>query len=71
MTWWIIVFDGPSDESTLISQLYRGYTITPIGSLIGFAWAIVDGAIGGAIFAWLYNFFVSSNKFSARNFTAI
>jgi hypothetical protein len=24
-------------------------------SFIGFIWAFVDGLIGGAIFAWLYN----------------
>lgn len=65
MTWWIIAFDGPSADPTLISQLYRGYTITPAGSLIGLAWAVVDGAIGGAIFAWIYNYFVSGNKSSA------
>ena len=65
MTWWIIAFEGASTETTFIGQLYRGYTITPVGSFIGLAWAIVDGAIGGAIFAWVYNFFVPSNKSTA------
>ena len=27
-----------------------------IGSLIGSVWAFFDGLIGGAIFAWLYDF---------------
>jgi hypothetical protein len=35
--------------------LYRGFNISPVGSFIGFVWAFVDGLIGGAIFAWLYN----------------
>ena len=65
MTWWIIAFEGASAETTFIGQLYRGYTITPVGSFIGLAWAIVDGAIGGAIFAWVYNFFVPSNQSTA------
>jgi hypothetical protein len=26
-----------------------------MGSLIGLIWGIVDGAIGGALLAWLYN----------------
>jgi membrane associated rhomboid family serine protease len=26
-----------------------------VGSLIGLAWGLLDGLIGGAIFAWLYN----------------
>ena len=55
VTWWIILFDGKQEASTALGALYRGYTITPLGSLIGFIWAIVDGYVGGAIFAWLYN----------------
>jgi hypothetical protein len=59
ITWWIIAFDGASGRVTLIGQLYRGYNISPIGSIIGLVWALFDGAIGGAIFAWLYNFLAS------------
>ena len=55
LTWWIIAFDGASGEATLIGSLYRGYNISPVGSLIGFVWAFGDGLIFGAIFAWLYN----------------
>jgi ammonia channel protein AmtB len=40
----------------LIGRVYRGYTISPIGSFIGFIWALIDGLIAGTIFAWLYNF---------------
>ena len=56
LTWWIIFFEGATGEPTFIGLLYRGYTVSPAGSVIGFAWAFVDGLIGGAIFAWLYNF---------------
>ena len=55
LTWWVIVFDGATGEPTLIGRLYRGFTISPVGSFIGLVWAFVDGLIGGAIFAWLYN----------------
>ena len=55
MTWWVIAFDGTSTETTFLSRCYRGYSFTAIGSLIGLAWAFLDGLIGGAIFAWLYN----------------
>ena len=55
LTWWIIAFDGATGEATLIGTIYRGYTISPPGSFIGLAWGFVDGLIGGAIFAWLYN----------------
>jgi hypothetical protein len=59
LTWWIIVLDGATGETTIIGQVYRGFNISPIGSLIGLVWAFADGVIGGAIFAWLYNIFVS------------
>ena len=55
LTWWIIMFDGPTGEVTLIGRLYRGYSISPMGSVIGLLWALADGFVGGAIFAWLYN----------------
>ena len=57
-TWWIILFDGATGQATMISALYRGYNISPTGSIIGLAWGLVDGLIGGAIFAWLYNWLV-------------
>ncbi len=55
LTWWVMMFDGATGEATLIGKLYRGYSISPGGSIIGLAWGGADGAIGGAIFAWLYN----------------
>lgn len=55
ITWWIIAFDGSTGEITFIGRLYRGYSITPMGSLVGLIWAFVDALVGGAIFAWLYN----------------
>ena len=55
ITWWIMAFEGATGEVTLIGHLYRGYNISPMGSIIGLLWAFFDGLIGGAIFAWLYN----------------
>lgn len=55
LTWWLIAFDGVTGEPTFIGRLYRGYTISPIGSVIGLIYAFFDALIGGAIFAWLYN----------------
>lgn len=55
LTWWIIAFDGATGERTLIGQLYRGYSISPAGSIVGFVWGFFDAGIGGAVFAWLYN----------------
>ena len=55
LTWWIIAFDGATGQATLIGQLYRGYRITPMGSLFGLVWGFCDAFIGGVVFAWLYN----------------
>lgn len=55
ITWWIILFDGATGDPTLIGRIYRGYSISELGSVIGLVWAFFDGLIGGAIFAWLYN----------------
>lgn len=63
-TWWIIAFDGASADPTLIGKVYRGFVITPMGSVIGLIWGLLDGLIGGAIFAWLYNRITS--RYSAR-----
>jgi hypothetical protein len=59
LTWWIIMLDGPTGEVTLIGRLYRGYSISPTGSVIGLLWALADGFVGGAVFAWLYNWIVA------------
>lgn len=64
LTWWIILFDGASDAPTWLGQLYRGYRISPLGSLIGLIWALADGFAGGIVFAWLYN------KLAARHAAA-
>lgn len=58
ITWWIILFQGQSPTDApppFIGLVYRGYHFTAVGSLFGLIWAFVDGLIGGAIFAWLYN----------------
>lgn len=55
LTWWIILFEGASSDPTWLGRIYRGYEISPLGSVIGLVWALVDGLIGGAVFAWLYN----------------
>lgn len=55
LTWWIILFEGATGEPTLIGYVYRGYNISFTGSFFGLVWGFFDGAIGGIIFAWLYN----------------
>ncbi len=55
MTWWIILINGASGEKTVLGVVYLGYNISALGSIIGLAWGLIDGLVGGAVFAWLYN----------------
>lgn len=55
-TWWRLLFEKPQKEDdTLLGHIYRGYSITPMGSLVGFIWGLLDGAACGLVLSWLYN----------------
>lgn len=53
--WWLILLEGSGADPVPLSRIYLGFSITPLGSVVGLVWGLVDGAIAGAIFAWLYN----------------
>ena len=55
LTWWMILLDGITRETTIIGRMYRGWTLSPTGSLIGFIWGFVDGFLIGLMVAWIYN----------------
>ena len=59
-TWWMMVLNGASGEPTLIGYLYRDCNLSRMGYTVGLIWALVDGAIGGVVFAWLSDKIVSS-----------
>ena len=58
LTWSVIAFEGSTGDVTLIGHIYRGYTVSPTGSVVGLVWGFFDGLVGGAVFAWLYNVLV-------------
>ena len=47
----------------LVASIYPGYDVSPtIGSVVvGALYAVVDGAIAGLVFAWLYNLFLGKD----------
>jgi len=61
---WISAGDGVTwyakDFLAAVASIYPGYHGRPeLGdTLVGAAWAVVDGGVGGALFALLYNRFV-------------
>ena len=52
---WVWLREGPDAKALELGRFYPGYKAGPIGSLIGLIWGIIDGLIGGGLFAWLYN----------------
>lgn len=55
LTWWVIAMGTAAGGPSLLERIYVGYAFTPMGSVIGLGWGLVDGFVGGVIFAWLYN----------------
>ena len=55
LTWWMILFEGITREPTLIGRIYRGFNLSPTGSLIAFLWGFLDGFLIGLMVAWIYN----------------
>jgi len=43
----------------VISSIYPGYQVTGTigGVIVGTLYALLDGAVGGALFGWIYNIF--------------
>jgi hypothetical protein len=48
---WGLAVTGP------IESVYIGYELSLIGIVVGVAWAFLDGFVGGAVVAWVYNKF--------------
>jgi hypothetical protein len=41
--------------AVMAGSIYPGYAISPAGSLLGLLYGFVDGLVGGAVLAWIYN----------------
>jgi hypothetical protein len=64
LTWWLIMREGlnPAPADCLINRMYPGYTMTPVGSIVGAVWGFFDAGIGGLVFAWLYNLLAAKSS---------
>ncbi|MBP1608636.1 MAG: hypothetical protein H6Q04_871 [Acidobacteria bacterium] len=56
-TIWLVLKGGPNPGAHLIllGQYFPGYSVTFVGSLIGFLYAFVIGFATGAFLGFLYN----------------
>jgi len=55
LTWLEIAGYGSVVASIMVKSYYIGYSVTPIGSVIGAVYGFVDAGIGCGIFALIYN----------------
>ncbi|MCK9554877.1 hypothetical protein M0R36_03545 [bacterium] len=63
LTWWFIMTCGDTGDPTIVGRCYYiGYSISPLGSLIGAVYGFFDAAIGCAVFALLYNALVGKKQ---------
>ena len=54
-TVWLLAFGYEGQLIRMLDHFYFGYSFSFVGAVIGGIWGFVDGAIGGFVFAWLYN----------------
>ena len=55
---WLSIFGWGRKLVEIISSVYIGFKPTLLGSIIGAIWGFIDGVIGGALIAIIYNFVV-------------
>ncbi len=57
VTTWLSYFAGYGRLllDVLAGSIYPGYTISPLGSFIGFLYGFLDLLIMGALVGWIYN----------------
>jgi hypothetical protein len=54
-TLWLLARGYDGRLITQLNHFYIGYSYSVVGAFMGLVWGFVDGAVCGAIFAWLYN----------------
>lgn len=47
--------EGRKTRKLELGRFYPGYNASPTGSIFGLMWGLLDGVIGGGLFAWMYN----------------
>ncbi len=52
---WVAMFGWGIRVVEVLSSLYIGFAPSFIGGIIGAVWGFFDGAIGAAIFTFIYN----------------
>ncbi|UCD37454.1 MAG: bacteriophage holin [Fidelibacterota bacterium] len=70
LTYWFLFFGYEGETLSRLGNLYLGYSVTWYGGFVGLIWGFVDGLIGGALLAWLYNGFIPQQARAVEEATA-
>lgn len=57
LTLWFVITPHEGHTLSKLHSVYLGYSVTWGGAFIGLLWGFVEGLIGGALLAGLYNLF--------------
>jgi hypothetical protein len=55
LAWWVMAFEGATHDPMFLGHIYRGFDISPLGSIIGLGWGLGDGFVAGVILSAIYN----------------
>ncbi len=58
LTWWYVIRGYDPTILEEVGKVYLGYSVSWAGGLVGLVYGLVDGAIAGALVAWVYNLFI-------------
>lgn len=62
ITIWYLLFGFEGATLRKIHHVCIGYSVTPVGAILGLIWGFIYGFIGGAIFSWFYNKFLPKKE---------
>ena len=62
LAWWVMAFEGATGDLLVLGHIYRGFDVSPTGSVIGLVWGLGDGFAAGAILAAVYNFLLDRRR---------
>jgi len=57
LTVWFLVMGYNGNLLAKLGSIYLGYSVSWVGTIIGFVYGFADGLIGGALLGYLYNKF--------------
>jgi hypothetical protein len=59
---WVSMLGLGNKAVDVMSSVYIGFSSSLLGGIIGAVWGFLDGAIGGAIIAFVYNMFAGGRN---------